>query len=264
MSETTESGEDLPSKSQWVDRYLLRYGPATILGAILAAYFYSKRRDFGLNNSLLLEKYELVAAMLAIGFLLAYVASAPILVFHCGRSLYLGTTKSWFRKFSSWGTGAIVVTTVTCLAVVGVPIPLAIPTGGAIAIWVVTLVLAFAAYFGRKAIFHFYQELCERRSLDKSGFAESYRTMREHGNAFYILIWEIFLAAPLAVAAKLKLLHDWDDTFLLLLVVLVLWIAPATVAWYVASRLEVDFAESSEEKKDVQTGASQTGSRLKS
>jgi hypothetical protein len=68
--------------------------------------------------------------------------------------------------------------------------------------------------------------------------------MREHGNAFLILFMECQLATIAAVAIKLKIADNVDEAFILSVVVLALWIFPGGIAWYVASHLEMDLAES--------------------
>jgi hypothetical protein len=57
-------------------------------------------------------------------------------------------------------------------------------------------------------------------------YVESYRDLREHGNAFESILLEIILLLTLCV---------FNANFIL---VLALWISPAVVCWIIGTRLE--------------------------
>ena len=231
------------SRYDWLDRYLLRYGPATILGAVIIAYFYSKRRDFGVTFSLPFGKYETASVFLVLGFLYAYLASAPMLVFHFSRALFMGRKPNWMRRVVNWGTVPLVLAIMCWLVSQGVDPGLAIMGSVAAALWIIVSFDMFAAYFARDRIYRFYRKISARRAAGEEEFVESYRTLREHGNAFFILFWEIVLALPAVVALKLKVIDNADGAFFAVVVLCLYWVMPATFAWSIATRLEIDFAE---------------------
>ena len=59
-------------------------------------------------------------------------------------------------------------------------------------------------------------------------YIQSYRDMREHGNALLILVMEGVLTTALLQAANLGILFA----------ILVLWVTPAAFVWFVATDLE--------------------------
>ena len=68
--------------------------------------------------------------------------------------------------------------------------------------------------------------------------------MREHGNAFAIVLFEVFLGAMITgmmdLVTEPRSLAAVFSSFLCLLG---LWIVPAALVLYVAARLEIDFSE---------------------
>ncbi|MFD0682420.1 MULTISPECIES: hypothetical protein [unclassified Paenibacillus] len=61
-------------------------------------------------------------------------------------------------------------------------------------------------------------------------FVESYRHLREHGNAFFILLSEIFFAAWL-------ILFKFDVSGL------IIWFSIGTIAWFIGTYLEIKFVD---------------------
>jgi hypothetical protein len=232
-------------KSTWVDKYLLRYSPGTIFGAFFLAYLYFRRLDYGFPIETTLDKISIGLVFLIGGFVFAYVASAPILVFHVSRPFHLRAGIRWWVRilWLSFLTG-LVFTGYILFSRNGIQPALSLVAACSVALWISTMILASLAIFRRKSLFDFYMKLCAKRSNDKIGMVESYRTMREHGNAFCIIYWEIFLASIIIVTLKLKPVSGHDNIVLMALVLALLWIWPASLIWYVAGRLETDFVDS--------------------
>jgi hypothetical protein len=82
-----------------------------------------------------------------------------------------------------------------------------------------------------EAISSFYFELARRRASDEvwvGDYVESYRHLREHGNAFSILFLEFALGLVLVAAPRL----------LVAVLAMVLWLLPSTCSWYIGCLLE--------------------------
>ncbi len=233
-------------KNQWVDKYLLRYGPATILGSFILAYFYSRRAKYGIVWSISGDRLVDVPLFVGGGFLYAYVASAPILVFHYSRPFFAPA------KIPKWRTFGSILLLGTIFAI------FACHFEGKLGSWVDGIWAATAFTFGvtiwlyallafcfRRVVFNFYKALCLKRNRDRSGMVESYRTLREHGNAFQIMVWEGVLAFVILALLNLNGVRDSDDLFFYGVCLLFIWLGPAALAWSVASRLEADFVDES-------------------
>lgn len=233
------------AQSKWVDRYLLRYGPATVFGAFFLAYLYHNRRQFGLPIDLRLDRLELASIFVVGGFLFAYLASAPVLVFHFSRCLFLPRKRYWFI----W-CGSSVFTLLGALALfwwltaMGVEGAVAVFGAIALVLWLLAVILAYASIIRRAEICSFYVSLARMRKNRDPGLVESYRTLREHGNAFYVIFWEIVLALVILAMLRVYAVAEVKDFAVLLLFVVLSWIAPAAMAWLVAGNLEVDLVES--------------------
>jgi hypothetical protein len=97
-----------------------------------------------------------------------------------------------------------------------------------------------AAHWDRfETISTFYWKLATARAAEApsvSGYVESYRHLREHGNAFSILVLEFALAFVLYSSPK----------FLFAVVAIVLWISPSFYSWFIGSLLESKLAHSPE------------------
>ena len=234
-------------QSRWVDRYLLRYGPATILGAIITAYFYSVRRDYGVALDLPKDRYILSLVLIFGGFLYAYIASAPILIGHCARMFFHDPLASKPLRVT-WGAMSVLA---LLLSWWHYYLRFSDPAAGFICGLAYTFLLsmwgcALIAYFQRKKVYEFYIKICAKRSdAQNAEIVESYRTLREHGNAFQIMYCEIILAAVVLVVAKTQGASSKEEVFWDALVLCVGWIGPAVMTWPIACRIEGDFARDS-------------------
>ena len=78
----------------------------------------------------------------------------------------------------------------------------------------------------------------------------SYRDLREHGNAFAIILLEMLFGAILSGLVHGMATVVYPDYLLpAVLVVLGLWIGPAALVWAIATRLEIDFANTPNAKR---------------
>ncbi|MDD2764387.1 MAG: hypothetical protein PHE83_10480 [Opitutaceae bacterium] len=232
-------------QGKWIDKYLSRYGPASIFGAFILAYFYWKRREFGFSADLHLDKIGQATVFLFGGFLIAYLASAPVLVCHFGRCLYLSKK---FEKKARVITYVLMAVSIGLSAFMliraGLDAGLAIWTSCAISMWVLVATLSTIAFYRRDDLYQFYQQLSAKRKLESnSEFIESYRTLREHGNAFLIIYWELMLALIAVAGLKLYDVTDFGSAVVFVLFACLVWVTPAVLAWGVAGHLETDFVD---------------------
>ena len=83
-------------------------------------------------------------------------------------------------------------------------------------------------------IFNYYKSLAVERAKRQDGtskydeFIESYKHLREHGNAFFILLMELALALVLFSVEKIHIA----------LLMVLLWIVPACFVWFLGTYLE--------------------------
>lgn len=69
-----------------------------------------------------------------------------------------------------------------------------------------------------------------RATLNEPGFVSSYKQMREHGNAFGIILMEMIFASLLVIS-------DFSITFF------VIWTVFGFVGWFLGQRLEAIMIE---------------------
>lgn len=89
---------------------------------------------------------------------------------------------------------------------------------------------------GLGAVRGFYHKLATDRAgkgddAKVEEYVQSYRHLREHGNAFLIILMEVTLAAAMYAAESTILLFN----------LVVIWILPATFSWFLGTWLEFGF-----------------------
>jgi hypothetical protein len=95
-------------------------------------------------------------------------------------------------------------------------------------------------------LYQFYKDLAGRRGTDQAkrgGIVDSYRHLREHGNALSIVLLEIVLGATL-IQVSSAVDGGTDGTKLsLLAAVLAVWIAPGALVWLIGTLIELRFSK---------------------
>jgi hypothetical protein len=200
----------------------------------------------------------------AYGLAYCYIASSPFLVFHAGRFLLKRCNDvASLKSFARWSFVIILAIallfTVVCLVLFWCRHkgsedlwrwPACLP---AVWIWLLqwrvvkrTIKEACTTSEGQNVVYRFYKELAKRRGTDEArrgGIVDSYRHLREHGNALSIVVLEIVLGAALMSVASVAS----DDTKLPLLAsVLAVWLAPGALVWLVGAFIELRFSEDSD------------------
>lgn len=235
---------------RWWEGYAIRYGVGTVVGGVL---FYvlctlnEALRPFLFDASENLESSH-IALFAAYGFAYCYIASAPILVFHASR---------WMLKAEADLDELLI----RLLIVLSVPLVVAASLyGGDFAasysarllfgvsgfiltlfVWLQFLAIASSLVRSRD-LASFYLRLAEERKSANPELVESYRHLREHGNAFFVVFLEIAFALVLYAAGEF--LHvltpgaSQPTVALSYVVVVVLWASPAVAIWFVGTAVE--------------------------
>jgi hypothetical protein len=221
------------SSGRWWEHYFVRYFVGTVVGAAaILTLFPFLFCPIEMTPSSALELLRKVKAtdltlLAALGLAYCYIASAPFLTLHVARAELASTRWFWLAPIVvfmlifgvrqcvlslGWWTRESFGLLFMCVVV-----------GGQIA-------LLLSAHFNRfKRVADFYWALSEARSRDSrhvDDYVESYRHIREHGNAYSIIILELGFALSLASAP------GWW------LELLGLWLLPGAYCWVIGTVLE--------------------------
>jgi hypothetical protein len=224
--------------NKWWEYYAVRYLVGTIVGAGIVAFLNQHPSSpFDGTLSSLKEfkdaSFKDVTLFAAIGFAFCYVASAPILTIHATRE------NLRFTKISGKP-----VSTISLLVVsFGVPGLIAWKFLPAIPTVVIAIIIGIQLYLLLRTsllrfndLEQFYVSLSTVRAQAKKTdpnlpvkeYVESYRHIREHGNAFLILVMEAGLGFVLINIPCLTYTVP----------ILLAWILQATTAWLIGTILE--------------------------
>jgi len=167
-----------------------------------------------------------------------YVASVPMLTLHSTRRLLPGR-RHWVDTCFGLLIAALIGAAVCDLFLIGAP--LALRCIGFVALVVVSgsqLVLLWNVLRNPHETHQFYDQLSNQREK-RPDFVESYRHMREHGNAVSIVVFELLLGF---ILWSLKPLASPVGGNAVLVgrvgLILAIWIAPAALVWLIGSSLE--------------------------
>lgn len=247
--------------------YLVRYIGGTFVGIVCLGSMLVLNPQVDANSPRIKDLFEalgndaswlVIALIIGIGFTFSYIASAPIYVLHLlRRFLYLTSDdeESDQPASSKSSISAYVNVVVVCFFVVtmllaifyqanesGVEINFVLQLGASLLFLVILLVqlipiMKLFSFNGnmQKAFEDFYYQLADKRvppgknaRRHLQDYAESYRHLREHGNASLIVICNILLAIIVSVAANMQVVAG----------IIVLWVIPASIGWFAATLLE--------------------------
>jgi hypothetical protein len=248
------SGSESDSSSgRWWEYYLPRYFAGTVAGGLILGYASTKCSElacskvaFAVNapSSLetLLKNFTLLAA---VSFAYCYIASAPMLTLHAARALFKPGDPIFHKKLHWVGV-------LCCLGIlievfrIFVSHQASAPfswfyLSGFFFISSAQVCLIYRALWGNDAsTVNFYKQLVKtraRKTRRTKDFAESYRHLREHANAYGIIVLELLLAPAIMWNCKPK----W------ILTILLMWLVPPAFCWGLATKLEMQFAISPED-----------------
>jgi hypothetical protein len=231
-------------KSRWWDHYYVRYFVGSVFAVPLMLALSKTHAAKSLVEISPEDKFLNATVLGAAGLAFCYVASAPILLLHATRGGYAKKGNNVVAVDNK--SKAYSISVVAFAVAIGVWIACDRTNEMGIPAWLsflpFTAVVAIQAVGIWKrpisAIVDFYRHLAVQRAQDPKGqlgrkrreYIQSYRDMREHGNALLILVMEGVLTTALLQAVNLGILFA----------MLVLWVMPAAFVWFVATALETD------------------------
>jgi hypothetical protein len=230
--------------NRWWEYYFLRYFVGTLVGAAIIV-FLTKISGSPLDGLGLTELKDLgdlgikeITGLGALGFAYCYVASAPMLLIHATRA-QLGVNPFKLRVVF-WLSSAGCTVGVFACAGWWLSIHWWSREAAALLVFLFVMIAQLATILVAQrnrleTISEFYWSLANARASEApcvEEYVESYRHLREHGNAVSILVLEIALAFTISAARNLT--H--------VILVMVLWLVPSSYTWFIGSVLESKLA----------------------
>ena len=229
--------------NRWWEFYFTRYFVGSVLGAliVMALAFHP---DSALDEVIAkLLNYESVGmlelksdhfwVLLGFGVAFCYIASAPILVMHAFRAHFdfhadMDTSiKAWLLRITIVGIPLVTL----YFLFLDETIKFLFFAAYALVV-LFQIVLMIPAFFQKFSnIFDFYKALTKDRAKDaqdRKQYIESYRHLREHGNAFLILFCELVLGCALFQSGRLSEA----------LIIIAVWLIPTLPIWFLGTFLE--------------------------
>ena len=262
--------EEKSSTGKWWEFYVVRYALGTVFGVLIVDFLTKNGLSIPFPEGDVKEiaKAEGISLLIAYGLAYCYLASSPILLFHATR---FSIKSKGFRH----STLCILIVAIllagfwAAFAIRSTRVP---TTGLAVAatvtiFFIVILMLSQvrALIVGTTKVedmWIFYLKLDKnRRNKRNKELVDSYRHLREHGNAFFVVILELLLGLALYISAKISIFYPGvietclvykpscaptsSTSFIQQFVLLVMWIIPAAVVWVIGCFLEAEFANDS-------------------
>lgn len=236
-------------ESNWWEFYGIRYAQGTVIGAMIIYFLFSQSeqlrkilflpndpKDFGMSHLILLAIY---------GLTYCYIASAPILVMHAGRGLFF-KSKTNPKPYRSTITRLLFALVPPCIiSIYYLYGGETNPAQGALALFVYTLIMTLQLVIISN-IFHYrwtetiayYKEIVSKRKIhEESGYVDSYKHIREHGNSFLIVFLQFLLAIPIFVFVSQDYITS-EDSIRHLCMIIFSWVFPAATIWAFGNKLE--------------------------
>jgi hypothetical protein len=225
-----------PSGVRWWEQYTVRYFVGTVIGLLVIAALKSDAQlkwtslipDVGVAG---LADPRKLTVLAVIGLAFCYVASAPILTLHAVRGAYALDRRGYFVFLVA------LVASPFALMLIAAKLGAGVAGKGAllliVGLQIVLIFVASAERFGSTK--RFYDCLVIARHTDwknRTDYADSYRHLREHGNALGIVLLE------LALGSILGTLQTKSEA----LTAVILWIIPGAWCWVIGNVLESHFA----------------------
>jgi hypothetical protein len=237
------------NESHWWEFYGVRYAQGTVVGAMIIFFLFNQNealkkllfippepKDFGMSHLILLAVY---------GLAYCYIASAPILIMHAGRGLLFKSLTNpnpnsgmlsrilWWLIPSFVTTGIYFLNSSSDIKMEGLAVFL---FSFLLAFQIQILVAIFKTSWD-KTIGYYSAIVAKRKEHKDSSYIESYKHIREHGNSFLIVAFQFFLAFPIFVFVSQPTITS-DDSIRHLLIIVFLWVLPASTIWAFGNKLE--------------------------
>ncbi|WP_339319349.1 hypothetical protein [Paenibacillus sp. FSL R10-2734] len=235
--------------NRWWEFYLVRYFVGTVFGTLISLFLYSKKFSgfYDLNVSLKDFSNAHIIFFGLIGLAYCYLASAPILVLHATRSS-LFSKKSYF--FPALLSGLAIIAALIFYFTLREKLNwIVLALIFSLQITIITLSLRketsnTTTSSNESNLFVFYRSLIGTRAnavLNTSNgspttieaakiteYKESYKHLREHGNAFTIVLMEFILAVILY----------YMDNIQQVVISMIVWAIPSSFVWFIGTYLE--------------------------
>lgn len=253
------------NNSRWWDFYLVRYMIGTIIGSIILYLLLYKFQEsnllgIGISKNLkeLIQLKSSAALIILItgGLAICYISSSPILILHATRLWFIRKTKKEPEGDKNSGN-SIPLSTGISFFVLGVLLASAIyyfyhisPITGTISLIILCPFSLFLFFWlsehnrdiQGKMKYQYFSIVKAREENPIKEYSESYKHLREHGNAFFIVLFEILLGLSLFQVKK-----PYE-----VIAVLAVWIIPPTLIWFFGNYLEGYLLELKKESTEEQ------------
>jgi len=247
---------DSASSTRWWEFYAVRYGMGTVIGSAILLFL--QHVPNGPLCALLpdLQAGHITGPQLtllaAYGFAYCYIASAPILVLHAGRfCLDVDVRFSvWIKRLSVMASVPAILA-IVCWTVVQTSYwEIRILCSGVVLIFVLIvwsqLLLVYRTYQKKSDVWRTYTRLAGKRHHAVGDIVNSYRHLREHGNSFLIVVFEIVLGVILYCAGNCLSAVDRSEVYatqmaLTYISIILIWVIPACFVWLIGMVLERKF-----------------------
>lgn len=231
---------------RWWENYIVRYFVGSVVGAGIILFLVepslAKELLFRLETKSNEARDVNLLLLAAFGLAYCYIASAPMLTIHAARGQWDLVDMKLHPLRWAFRVACIAISAATLKSLFSI----SWKTMAFLNLLLFTIVLGLQLAFLIEAhwqkfrgIHSFYKSLSEARGDDRQSaeYVESYRHLREHANAYAIIILEFVLALALLAVSE-----HWQKVL-----VIFLWIIPSAYCWLIPTVLEARFA--AEEKK---------------
>ena len=248
--------------NKWWESYGLRYAVGSVTGAV---FFYCLCQVSGpilgpLLFSIGKSRIDTAGLLLlgVFGLAYCYIASAPILVMHAGRVFieYKATKKSLIRAIALVAIAALTSS---------IFIYSLVPPGTEarhilwpisflfVYFWSSSILVIVLTIYKNDEVISFYRRVSAMRLQEGSDLVDSYKHLREHGNAFFIIWVEIIFGlciySILSLPEMTNGLVGDSQVRLALVMFIFIWIAPSALIWFVGSYIERQLATAASSKQ---------------
>lgn len=234
--------------SHWWEFYGVRYAQGTVVGAMIIFFLFSQNedlksilfipsdsKDFGMPHLILLAIY---------GLAYCYISSAPILIMHAARGL-LFESKTNVKPYKKMICRLMWVFVPSLLISLYYPFIAGeneIYSRIAVFLYIMLVLFQFRILISifstewQKTIDYYIAIVDKRKMHEDSGYVESYKHIREHGNSFLIVVFQFFLAVPIYTFVSQS--NNGEESIRNLILIVLLWVLPAASIWAFGNKLE--------------------------
>lgn len=239
------------NNSRWWETYLVRYITGSVVGAVIVYILLRKLKIYWFPSLKDIQNTHIVV-LASLGFAYCYIASAPITLLHAVRSILVQDALN--KKKFDWPFFAILSAMTLFGGLLGSATTPYLWGLSAASMTILTYVyvISIKRYhdLGKNMEWEkWYFKLATKRATttkEQSEFIESYRHLREHGNAFFIVVLEICLGIVLySIASILNNVPPNNKAAwaALLILAMLYWIAAGVVCWFLGNKLEKHLIE---------------------